>query len=75
MKSYQLSKSDFEFSIFDVSTEFKEYIDYVFISEKNIFFVFKKGYKRTKYSKKFILEYYKHWGFKEIKFLKHLPND
>lgn len=70
MKTYDLFKSDFYFSCLDVSFEFNEYIDFVFIRKRTLFFVFKKDIKETKNQESFILEYYKYYDFKTIKFLR-----
>lgn len=71
MKSFELIKTNFEFRNDDVSSEFNEYIDYVFEYKEKLFFVFKKGFK-NKNPKKHIKEYYKQRGCKksDIKFLK-----
>lgn len=70
MKAYDLFPSDFEFETLDVSWEFNEYIEFVFIRKRTIFFVFKKGNHKTKNQESFIKEYYKGYDFKHIKFLK-----
>lgn len=70
MKSYDLFPSNFEFDGLDVSAEFNEYIEFVFIKNRTIFFVFKKGEIDTKTQESFILEYYAPYEFKHIKFLK-----
>lgn len=70
MKAYDLFKSGFDFSCLDVSFEFNEYIDFVFIRKRTLFFVFKKDIKETKNQESFILEYYKYYDFKTIKFLR-----
>jgi hypothetical protein len=70
MKAYDLVKSEFQFNHLDVSYEFAEYIDYVFIRNRAIFFVFKEGETDTKNPESFIKAYYKDYEFKKIIFLK-----
>lgn len=64
MKSFKLVKSDFEFRNDDVSFEFNEYIDYVFISNSKMFFVFKNGFA-SKNPKNHIIDYYVCRGWKK----------
>ena len=46
-KFYQLEKTNFEFNILDISSEFKESFNYVFEHKKGkLFFVFKTGIKK-----------------------------
>jgi len=69
MKSYKLTKTDFEFRSDNVEWEFTETIEFVFVKKNTLFFVFKKG-EEDKNQKKYITKYYKNKGWKNIKFLK-----
>ena len=71
-KFKKLSKTDFEFYENDVSSEFKETIDHVFVSKNTLFFVFKKDIttKTIKNVKSHVRNYYKSKGWLKIKFLK-----
>jgi len=69
MKAYDLLKNNFQFNETGIESEFKEYIDYVFKSKNTLFFVFKKGFSKTKNPKLHIKESFKESGCK-IKFLK-----
>jgi hypothetical protein len=71
MKSFELRKSDFEFNHLDESSEFREYIDFVFESKNTIFFVFEKGFTNTN-PEVHIKEYYKSRSSKKVKFLRQL---
>jgi len=70
MKAYDLLKSHFEFNMLDVTMEFNEYIEFVFVRKETLFFVFYKDFKETKNPKGHIKEYYKSRGWKKVKFLK-----
>lgn len=70
MKAFELTKTDYEFNHLDESSEFKEYIDYVFESRNTIYLVFKKGHKVFKNPKGHIKRYYKNRGWLKVKFFK-----
>lgn len=70
MKAFELAKTDYKFNHLDESSEFKEYIDYVFMGKNTIYLVFKKDHKGFKNPKSHITKYYKKLGWVKVKFLK-----
>lgn len=70
MKAFELKKTDYEFNHLDESSEFNEYIDYVFESKNTIYLVFKKDHKGFKKPKSHIKKYYKNKGWQKVKFFK-----
>ncbi len=68
---YKLSQSDFEFSIFDESSEFKEHFEMVIEKKNTLFFVFKKSVKNHKNIKSHVLRYYKKQRGYKCKFLSY----
>lgn len=70
MKAFELTKTDYQFNHLDESSEFKEYIDYVFEGKNTIYLVFKKGWKEFKNPKSHMAKYYKNKGWVKVKFLK-----
>lgn len=70
MKAFELIKTDYQFNHLDESSEFKEYIDYVFEGKNTIYLVFKKGYKGFRNPKNHMRKYYKNKGWTKVKFLK-----
>lgn len=70
MKAFELTKTDYEFNHLDESSEFKEYIDYVFEGKNTIYLVFKKEHKGFKNPKSHIVSYYMKRGWLKVKFFK-----
>jgi hypothetical protein len=70
MNAFELIKTHYEFNHLDESSEFKEYIDYVFEGKNTIYLVFKKGNKGFKNPKSHITKYYKSRGWMKVKFFK-----
>jgi len=70
MKTFELTKTDFEFRNDDISYEFKESISHVFEGKNTIYFVFKKSEKVSKIQKGHIREYFKNRGWIKVKFFK-----
>lgn len=71
MKAFELIKTDYEFNHLDESTEFKEYIDYVFEGKNTIYLVFDKEHNKenSKTQRSHIKTYYKKKGWLKVKFL------
>lgn len=69
MKAFELTKTDYEFNYLDESSEFKEYIEYVFEGKNTIYLVFKKGFT-NKNTISHVKEYYMSKGWIKVKFFK-----
>lgn len=57
-KFKQIKKTDSVFNIHNISSEFNEYFEYVFISNKKIFFVFRENIINHENIKGHVIEYF-----------------
>lgn len=70
-KFYNLQKTSFEFRNDDVSYEFNEYVDFIFLGKNTLFVVFFKTItkEQSKNQRSHIKKYYADKGERKVKFL------
>lgn len=76
-KFYDLKKSDFEYSLYDETIEFNEYVDFIFITKNTLYVTLsnKLTDAEIKNVQSHITSYYVDRGYNKINYLLNVNNE